>query len=406
MALTHTQIVNFKPRAKSYKEFDGQGLYIEVLPSGVKSFRIKYRIDKKEQRLVVGTFPAVTLQQAREKLLEVKKLLAQGINPSVVKKATKAARIEATHNSFEAVAQEFLRKNEKRWSKKYAKLITTRLTKYAFPSIGALPVSEIEAPTILTALRKLEERDVLVTANRVKQAIGQVIRYAIASGRAKYDPVPSLKGALITRPTKHHASVVDPKRVGEILRMFDDFSGTHTVKTALLLAPLLFGRPGELRQMEWAHLDLENGIWALPSSSMKMGRSHIVPLSTQAIALIKEMEQHSGHLKYVFPGARDPKRAMSDAAINVALRSLGINTKEELTGHGFRAMARTILRERLRFDSEVLECQISHAKKGSLGEAYDRTLHLEERVRMMQAWSDYLDDLKAGGQVIRPPIAG
>lgn len=406
MDLSHTKIVNAKPRAEAYKIFDGQGLYVEVLPSGTKSFRIKFRMDGKESRLVIGTFPSVSLQQAREKLLEAKKQIAQGINPAIAKKVAKATRATASANSFKAVALEYLDKHKSRWTEKYLILLSNRLKYYAFPHIGTLPISEVDAPNVLVALRKLEQSDKLTTANRVKQAIGIVMRYAIATGRAKYDPIPSLKGAIATRSTKHHASVTEPKKVGEILRMFDAFHGTKSVEVALDIAPKVFTRPGELRKMKWNDLDLDAGIWSIPSGNMKMRRNHLVPLSRQVVQKIREIQPVTGDGDYVFPCARDPKRPMSDGAINAALRRLGIDTKEVLTGHGFRAMARTILRERLKFDTEVIECQLSHAKKGSLGEAYDRALHLDERRRMMQSWADYLDDLKQGGKVVRLPIAG
>ena len=401
LPLSPLQIKNAKPKDKPYRMFDGAGLYVEVSPSGGKLWRMKYTFNGAEKRVSFGAFPAVSLADARIKRDEAKALLAKGVDPSLQKQIDKKIKVERAGNTFDVVAKEWLKKQSPGWSAKYTNLVTKRLDLYAVPSLGALPVADIAAPAVLEALRKIESRGKHSTAKRVKQVIGMVMRYAVATGRAKFDPTPSLNGALTAHVTKHHASVTDPKHVGEVLRMFDAFSGSHTVRVALHLAPLVFARPIELRMMRWEELDLDGKLWDLPRGRMKMRESHLVPLSTQAVALIEEMKPHSGHLEYVFPGGRDPKRPMSDAAINAALRRMGIDTQEELTGHGFRAMARTMLRERLRFDSEVIECQLSHKKQGAHGGAYDRTKWLEERVVMMQAWADYLDKLKSGGEVIQ-----
>lgn len=403
MALTDAAIRTAKPTDKPYKLTDGKGLFVLVHPNGSKYWRLKYRYDGKEKTLALGVYPETLLKEARQRCDEARKLLANDMDPGNVKKAQKAARLADAENSFKAVSIEWLSKQKPAWSEGHYNRVYARLENNAWPKLGKLPISSIKPVTVLETLREIEKRNAHYMAGRVKETVGQVMRYAVATGRAEYDPTPSLKGALTAHTTKHMASVTDPKRVGELLRMFDAFSGSHAVRVALNLAPLVFARPGELRQMRWAELDLDGKLWDLPRGRMKMRESHLVPLSTQAVALIEEMRPYSGHLEHVFPGARDPKRPMSNAAINAALQRLGIDTQEELTGHGFRAMARTILRERLGFDSEWVEAQLSHKKQGALGSAYDRTTFIEQRKEMMQAWSDYLDKLKAGAEVIPFP---
>ena len=403
MALTDAALRTAKPTDKPYKLSDGKGLFALVHPNGSKYWRLKYRYNGKEKTLALGVYPETGLKEARQRCDDARKLLANDTDPGTVKKVQKAARLADAENSFKAVSIEWLSKQKPAWSEGHYDRVYARLENNAWPKLGKLPISSIKPVTVLEALREIEKRNAHYMAGRVKETVGQVMRYAVATGRAEYDPTPSLKGALTAHVTKHMASVTDPKRVGEILRMFDAFTGSHAVRVALNLAPLVFARPGELRQMRWDELDLDGKLWDLPRGRMKMRESHLVPLSTQAVALIEEMRPHSGHLEHVFPGARDPKRAMSNAAINAALRRLGIDTQEELTGHGFRAMARTILRERLGFDSEWVESQLSHKKQGALGSAYDRTTFIEQRKEMMQAWADYLDKLKAGAEVIPFP---
>ncbi len=405
MPLSDITCRNAKPSDKPYKLSDERGMFLLVNPNGSKYWRMSYRLDGKQKSLALGIYPHVSLKEAREGRDEAKKLIAADTDPNKVRKQAKITRKLATANSFKVLSEEWLGKQAPKWSPDYSKRVRAQLENNVWPWLGKEPISAIKAPAILEVLRKIEARGACDMANRVRETVGQVMRYAVATGRAEYDPTPSLRGALTVHVTKHMASVTDPNRVGEILRMFDAFEGTHTVRCALLLAPLLFCRPGELRQMRWADINIEAGIWSLDASRMKMRQKHLAPLSKQAIALIEDMRPFSGQLEYVFPNARDPKRPMSEAAINAALRRLGIDTQEELTGHGFRAMARTILRERLKFDAEIIECQLSHTKRGAHGEAYDRTKFIDERISMMQAWSDYLEDLKAGGKIIRLPVA-
>lgn len=396
MALSELRIKAAKPMEKRYKLTDEKGMYLQVQPTGGKLWRMNYRFDGKRKTLAIGVYPDVTLAAARAKRDEARRQLTNGVDPSSFKQAAKKARLKSVADSFKAVSLEWLQTQKPKWSPDYYKRITARLENNVWPWMGNTPVADVRAAGILEVLRRIEKRQAFYMAGRVKETVGNVMCFAVATGRAEIDPTPSLRGALTVHVEKHMASVTDPKRVGELLRMFDAFAGTHTVRSALLLAPYVFARPGELRQMRWADLDLDCGLWELDRGSMKMRREHIVPLSKQAVDLIRDMEPLNGHLEYVFAGARDPKRPMSDAAVNAAMRRLGIDTQEELTGHGFRAMARTILRERLRYEADVIECQLSHTKKGDLGDAYDRTQFMAERIEMMQAWADYLDALKSG----------
>lgn len=403
MALTDVQIRTAKPTEKPRKLADGGGLYLLVHSNGSKYWRLKYRYLGVEKLLAIGQYPHVSLADARAKREEAKKLLANGADPGAVKQAEKAARMESAANSFEALALEWFKVKAGTWSDAYAKKIDSQLKKNVFPKIGRLPVLEVKAPQVLALIRDIEKRNALVMAGRVKQTISQVMCYAVATGRAEADPTTSLKGALKSAEVKHMASVTDPAKVGELLRAFDAFTGTPTVRAALMLAPYVFTRIGELRQMKWADVDLERAIWSIPAEVMKMREAHLVPLSSQAVEILKDIHPISGHGEYVFTGGRDPKRPMSDAAINAALRRLGIDTQNELTGHGFRAMARTLLHERLHYSPEVIEVQLAHKAPGPLGEAYARAKFIDKRTDMMQAWANYLDDLKKGGQVIRLP---
>lgn len=396
MALTDLKVKTAKPKDKAYKLTDERGLFLLVTASGGKYWRWSYRFDGKQKTLALGIYPDVALSDARNRRDDSRKLLASGQDPSVVKAKAKVVRKDQIANSFESVAREWWEKQKALWTEKHAAKIMARLENDVFKMLGRKPVADIEAPDVLQVLRKIEERQAFYYAGRVRQTIGQIMRYAVATGRTRYDPVPSLKDALTVHVAKHMASVTEPQRVGELLRKFDGFNGTHTVFCALRLAPLVFGRIGELRKAKWKDIDLESGLWSIRAEDMKMREPHIVPLSSQAVALFREMLPYSDGYDYVFPSVRDPaNKSISENTINVALRRLGINTKDELTGHGFRAMARTMLRERLKVESEIIECQLSHVKRGALGAAYDRTVHLDARIEMMQQWADYLDRLKA-----------
>lgn len=398
MPLTDTAIRTAKPAAKPVRLFDGGGLYLEVSPSGGKLWRMKYRHDGKEKRLSFGAYPAVSLKDARERRDEAKKLLANGVDPGEVKKAQKAASQERAANSFEAVAREWFGVWSASVSATTAGHAKACLERDVFPWLGSEPVAGVSASMVLAVLRRMEKRGLSEAVRKVKTSISQIMRYAIATGRAERDPCPDLRGALAPIRQSHMAAITTPAEAGGILRAMDAFKGTFTVRAALLLAPLLFVRPGELRAMKWADIDIEKGEWRYLVT--KTETDHLVPLARQAVAILEELRPLTGRHEHVFPGVRDPRRAMSDATINAALRRLGYDTKTEMTGHGFRAMARTLLAEELHFPPEVIEHQLAHKVPDALGTAYNRTKFLKERRAMMQAWADYLDRLKAGAKVI------
>ena len=392
MALTTVTIEKVKPGEKARKLFDGGGLYIEIAPTGGKLWRYQYRFDGKQKLLALGKYPDVSLHDARERHQEARKQLAKGIDPMAAKKAQKAAGKERAANSFEVIAREWF----DRWkADKVSGTVAwsfSMLEKFILPYIGKRPIAEISAPEVLLVLRRIEERGAINTAHRVKIIASQVFRYAIATGRAERDPVPDLRGALQPRPqAKHFSAFTDPAKVGELLRAIDAYHGGVVVRAALRLAPMVFARPGELRNAKWADIDLDAAEWRYTST--KKRKDMIVPLARQAVEILRDLHILTGAGNFVFPGLRKD-RAISVGTLNRAMQSMGYNTQEEITTHGFRAMARTLLREKLRFDSEIIEFQLSHTTKNPLGMAYDRAQFIDDRRRMMQAWSDYLDDLK------------
>lgn len=396
MPLTDTAVKNAKSAIKSFRLFDRDGLYLEVSPSGGKWWRFKYRYARKEKRLSLGVYPDVDLRKARKRTNEARQLLADGIDPSKNRKAIKAAREDRAANSFEVVAREWIAKQMPNWAQSHGSRVLARLERDIFPWIGGRPVAEVTAPELLTALRRVENRGALETAHRALNTCGQVLRYAIATGRARHDPSGDLRGALSPVGGGHFAAVTDPKRAGELLRMIDAYEGTLIVRCALRLAPLVFVRPGELRKAEWAHIDLDESEWRYIVS--KTNTPHIVPLSTQAVAVLQELQPLTGRGRWVFSSARTSERPMSDNAILAAMRRMGIS-KEEMSGHGFRAMARTMLDEVLGVRPDFIEHQLAHAVRDPNGRAYNRTAHLPERHKMMQRWADYLDALKVSNVV-------
>ena len=397
MALSDTTVKNAKPAAKPRRLFDRDGLYLEVSPGGGKWWRFKYRYAGKEKRLSLGVYPDVELKKARKRTSDARQLLADGIDPSANRKATKAARADRAANSFEIVAREWITKQMPTWAENHGGRILARFENDIFPWIGGRPVAEVTAPELLEAMRRIEKRGALETAHRALSTCGQVFRYAVATGRAQRDPSGDLRGALPPVKAEHLAAITEPKRAAELLRMIDAYEGTLTVRCALRLAPLVFVRPGELRTAEWAHIDLDAAEWRYTVT--KTNTPHIVPLSTQAVAILRELQPLTGRGRYVFSSARTSQRPMSDNAILAALRRMGI-AKEEMSGHGFRAMERTILDEVLGFRPDFIEHQLAHAVRDPNGRAYNRTAHLPERRKMMQAWSDYLGELRAGGNVV------
>lgn len=401
MPLTDTAVRNAKPGDKPAKMFDERGLFLIVTPAGGKWWRLRYRYDGKEKLLSLGVYPDVGLKDARDRRDEARKLLANAIDPGENRKVQKAAKVERATNSFEAIAREWFAKNRETWAASHADKIIKRLENDVFPWLGGKAIAEITAPNVLAVLRRIEGRGTNDTAHRASGNISQVMRYAIAIGRAERDPVPDLRGALPPLRHDNFASITEPAKVAELLRAMDAFSGTFVVKSALLLAPLLFVRPGELRKALWADIDLDKAEWRYFVTKTKT--EHSVPLASQAVAILRDLHALTGHGSNVFPG-RDPQKPMSEAAVNAALRRMGYDTKTEITGHGFRAMARTILHEELQQKPEVIEHQLAHKVPDSLGTAYNRTKFLKERKAMMQLWADYLDKLKAGAEVI--PLHG
>ena len=389
---------NAKPGEKHVKMFDERGLFLLVTPAGGKWWRLHYKFDGKEKLLSLGTYPDISLKDARDRRDEARKLIANVIDPGENRKTQKAAKVERAANSFEVIAREWFAKNRESWAASHADKIIARLENDVFPWLSGKAIAEITAPDVLSVLRRIEGRGTIDTAYRAKSNISQVMRYAISTGKAERDPCPDLRGALPPLRSDNFASITEPSKVAELLRAMDAFSGTFVVKSALLLAPLLFVRPGELRKALWADIDLDNAEWRYFVTKTKT--EHFVPLASQAVAILKDLQALTGHGTYVFPG-RDPQRPMSEAAINAALRRMGYDTKTEITGHGFRAMARTILHEELHQKPEVIEHQLAHKVSDSLGTAYNRTKFLKERKAMMQLWADYLDKLKSGADVIQ-----
>jgi integrase len=393
--LSDLQVKNAKAKEKEITLFDGGGLYLLVTPTGGKLWKMKYSIGGKHKKLSFGAYPAISLADARQRRDDAKKLLANGIDPVDAKNAQKAAQGEQDTNTFEVIAREWHSKFADTWVPSHAQHKLERLEKNVFPWIGKRPIKLITAPEVLAVLRRMEERNILDTAHRVRFECGAIFRYAIATGRADRDPVADLKGALPPVKNGHHAAPTAPKEVAPLLRAIDGFQGSYVVKCALQLAPLLFVRPGELRAAEWSEFDFEASEWNIPAAKMKMKIAHLVPLPKQAVDILKALHPLTGHSKYVFPGHRSPLRCMSDNALNAALRRMGFE-KSEVTTHGFRAMARTILDEVLQVRPDFIEHQLAHAVKDPNGRAYNRTAHLTERKKMMQLWADYLEGIKDG----------
>jgi integrase len=397
--LSDIQVKNSKPQGKEYKLMDGYGLFLLVTPTNGKLWRLDYRYGDKRKTMALGAYPAVTLADARRRRDDAKKLLANGVDPGEVRKAQKTSTVAETENSFEVVAREWHTKFSGSWSPSHAETTLRRIELDVFPVLGSRPVEEIKATELLTMLRRIESRGALETAHRVRTICGQVFRYAVATGRAERDPAADLKGALPPYKKGHLAAITDPKAVIPLLRAIDGYQGSFVVKCALQLAPLFFVRPGELRQAEWSEFDFEKAEWNIPAERMKMKVAHLVPLSSQALNVLQELKTFTGRSKYLFPCHRSYARPMSNNAINAALRRMGFD-KDEMTGHGFRAMARTILDEVLQIRPDYIEHQLAHAVRDPNGRAYNRTAHLTERKKMMQQWADYLDGLKSGAKVI------
>lgn len=397
--LTSSAVANAKPGDKPYKLADERGMFLLVNPNGSRWWRYKYRRPgtRKENLLSLGTYPDVSLKRAREKRDELRRLLADGIDPADKRKAES----EATADTFEAVAREWFGKHSKRWAPSHSSKVLARLENDLFPRIGKRPIGSLAAPDVLSALRRIEARGAVETAHRALQNCGQVFRYAVATGRAQADVTRDLRGSLTPVQKGHFASITDPDQVGELLRAIDGFTGMYQVAAALKLAPLVFVRPGELRHAEWSEIDLDAAEWSIPAPKMKMRQPHLVPLADQAVTILRDLHPYTGASRYVFPGARDRKKPLSDMALNAAFKRMGYDG-QTFTAHGFRAMARTILDEGLHFRPDIIEHQLAHAVKDANGRAYNRATFLPERKAMMQTWADYLDTLRAGNRKVVP----
>lgn len=404
---------------------DGEGLYLLFRVKGAShGWRFDYTFERERKTLSLGTYPDTGLSLARKKADECRKMLAAGLNPSDSRKEKKAATLkaieaarridagEAPEGSFEAVAREWHKTvHAEKTSKGHAARTLTRLEQDAFPWFGAMPIGEVTTPMLLAALRKVEDRGAIETAHRVKQACGQVFRFGIAAGLCERNPAADLKDVLKPVIVKHHAAIVDPASIGGLLRAIHDYEGHPVTRAALKLAPLVFLRPGELRQAEWAEIDLDAGMWTIPAARMKRtkqqklsGAPHLVPLSAQAVAVLRELHPLTGLSRYVLPSPRSAGRPLSENGVLSALRRMGFE-KDEMSGHGFRAMARTVMAERLGIDDNIIEAQLAHAVRDSLGRAYNRTEFVEQRRAMMQTWADYLDSLRKGAVVLQLKLA-
>ena len=405
-----------KPGEKAQSLFDGGGLFLLIAPQkytpegkalpALKGWRLKYRFDGKPWLISLGVYPAISLEEARERRQEAKNMIAQGINPSAERKAAKAAEsliVEVEGNTFEKVAREWFDIQEREWSSSHAKKIMARLEVDVLPALGGLLISEITTREVLAALRLVEARQAFETTHRVKTIIGQVFRYAKVSSMPGVltDPTEGLSKVLVHHQVKSMSAILDPMTLGRLLRDIDAYAGTFIVRCALQLAPMLFVRPGELRHAKWVEIDLDAAVWRVPAEGIKMkmkdkaeqkGQVHSIPLSRQAVAVFKQLLPFTGRGRYVFPG-RASSRVISPNTINSALRTMGWD-KDQMTGHGFRATARTMLHETLNFSPDAIEAQLGHRVPDRLGSAYNRSKHLEERTRMMQAWADYLDKIK------------
>lgn len=402
MALTDTFVRTVKPdpaKPAGSKHSDAYGLYLHVTKAG-KYWRMAYRFAGKQKTLALGVYPDVTLAQARKRRDDAKAQIADGIDPSTSKRAEKLAQKSAAGNTFQKVADEWLKATAADRKAITQQKVSNWLQKDIYPSLGKLPITSIGPREVLAMARKMEERGAYDSAKRLVQICGQVFRYAVAEGSAERDVTADLKGAMQKAEKRHYAAITDPALLGPLLRAMEGHKGHIYCRAALRLTPLVFVRPGELRTAEWAEMDLDKAEWRIPGAKMKMANDHIVPLSSQALAILQELQPITGHGQYVFPSIRTGERPMSENTVSAALRALGYDSNMQ-TAHGFRATARTIMDEVLGERVDLIEHQLAHAVKDANGRAYNRTAHLPARREMMQRWSDYLDKLKRGAEVIQ-----
>ena len=388
-ALTDTTLRAVKATEKAQKLFDGNGLFLFVSPTDTKSWRLKYRFQGKEKLLTLGTYPQTSLKEARERAADARKQLDGGIDPGEVKKEEQQAADPIT---LEQVAREWYEKQLPAWSKRHSEDVMERLEKNIFPFLGDRPIAEVNAPELLTVLRRIEARGAIETAHRVRGICSLFFRYAVATSRAERDPAADLKGAITNRIPKPRAAITTPDEVGALMRAIDGFAGTYTVKCALQMCALTFCRPGEVRTAEWTEFDFKENLWRIPGNKMKMRMDHLVPLSRQALDILEELRQLTGSGKYLFPSIRTIERPISDMTLIAGLRRMGFE-KDEMRAHGFRAMASTLLNEQ-GYSADVIEKQLAHSPINKIRGIYNRAEYLPERRKMMQAWADYLVELQ------------
>jgi len=399
MSLTKTAIKNAKPGAKACKISDGGGLHLLIEPHGSKLWRFAYRFAGKQKTLSIGQYPSVSLEEAREAREKARKRLREGIDPSEAKKTDDRQRKLSAENTFRAIAEEWVTKL-KRENRALATLKKIEwLLGFAYPAIGPRPIVEISSADVLDVLRRVEIRGRYETARRLRSTIGCVFRYGIATARAENDPSIALRGALTVPKVKHRAALIEPKAVGGLLRAIDGFEGQRSIRAALKLMALLFPRPGELRGAIWSEFDLETSVWTIPAERTKMRRAHRVPLSPEAVAILRDLQTITGRGQFLFPSVRSVKRTLSENTLNAALRRLGYS-KDEATAHGFRATASTLLNESGKWPADVIERQLGHVENDDVRRAYSRSEYWDERVKMMSWWATYLDDLKMVGNVV------
>ena len=396
--LTDIELKSLKPKAKSWKRFDGQGLYIEITPTGKKYWRLKYRFNGKEKRLSLGTYPLVSLKEARLASNEARLKLTKDIDPSAERQARKQREIELTEHSFAAIAHEWHVKKYADKEPGYAKRVWRALEKDIFPYVGQTPVSMITGPALLKALTQIEERGAIESAHRALQICGRIYEYVNACGYCTNDPTRGLKTALSTAPTNHFPAILDPVEIGGLLRAIDGYDSPIT-RTAMRLGAYTFVRPGNLRQAEWSEFSLDESTWKIPEGKMKMRKPHIIPLAKQVVTLLEDLQLLTGNGQYVFPSVRSKLKPMSEATINAALRRMGYE-KEVMTGHGWRHIGSTLLNEQSKWNPDAIERQLAHTDRSKIRGTYDHSKHLAERRRMMQSWADYLDSLKNQSNVI------
>lgn len=399
MALTDTAIKAAGARDRPYKLYDEKGLYLSVEPSGGKLWRLKYRFGRKEKKLALGSFPDTTLKGAREKRNEARKLLEAGIDPGAQRRIQRLSKAALEANTFQVVAEEYIDKKQREGLARITLTKAHWLLEQLAPKIGARPINEITAAELLASLRAVEQCGKLETARRMRSFAGRIFRYAIATGRAERDISADLRDALTSPTVTHRAAILDPSGVGNLLRAIDNYGGQISTVLALKLAPHVFVRPGELRQAEWKEVDFDKAVWIIPAHKTKMGKEHQVPLSKQALAILAEARKHSHADGYVFPSASSPRRPISENSLNGALRRMGF-AKDQMTAHGFRAIASTLLNESGKWHPDAIERALAHGQESAVRAAYHRGAHWAARVQMAQWWSDYLDNLRSEATII------